>query len=631
MSRYVARFQGGTSNVCNSSNSMIVNGTDNTVNTSSSNSAILGSHNTVGAADSIVLGKYGASSDAGSIVISASDTSTTNFTSRGAHTFSMKLPGDLSTTGLTAPNVDGLASGLRASGTVQIASTPTVGATLVIGGSITFTAVAGARTSGADDFDQSSGVPATIAADLYAAINDAANSAFASYFASNLVGDTFTLTYRTPGTTGNSITLVSSEGSIVVSGATLSGGTTGSTYAGMYIQRNDDIAVSDTNYAALIEYGRYVDEDPSGTYESTLSWNYLPQTDASWTGLTTIDSSLGMIPTNVNAAIDILASGLSKTTTNTLIFETAASSGSTNGLVRYNTSATSMDGDEDFIIGTSNWNNTGVKGLAFATQKASLSIGEWTGANGTYANHGSYVLNLGYDNKAAADHCVSVGFQNSISATSPSAVALGRNLTIAGTSTGTIAIGGGAVANTLTNCVGSFFLSDNFASRTALSLTSKSYFNQMQYFSGFSRGTGAAGVDSSNAAAALSDTTTSDGAREIFRPMYLSGLATTVTGTTAAVYTIAASAIVAINSAYVVVKGATVKALFFVTDFLADSTSVLNSPTIYLQYDSSSTFSPSDLAISVNGSNEIIANFTNASAETVNVTMLFYLTDVFAS
>lgn len=116
--------------------------------------------------------------------------------------------------------------GVAATGTVTCAAVA-IGDTVTIDGTV-FTAIAGARTPGANDFDQSGGTDILVATDLVAAINDAANwVGDAPVVASNVGGTSavVTLTAADVGTAGNAITLVSSSGvTLAVSGATLAGG-----------------------------------------------------------------------------------------------------------------------------------------------------------------------------------------------------------------------------------------------------------------------------------------------------------------------------------------------------------------------------------------------------------------------
>lgn len=114
----------------------------------------------------------------------------------------------------------------QSTGTVLVTGAPLPAATdtITIGG-VLLTAVAGARTPGADDFDVSSGVPATIGADIVAAINDPLNSFTGTVTAVDSGGGLVTLTAVPLGTLGDAITLATSNiPAFTLSGATLSGG-----------------------------------------------------------------------------------------------------------------------------------------------------------------------------------------------------------------------------------------------------------------------------------------------------------------------------------------------------------------------------------------------------------------------
>lgn len=113
---------------------------------------------------------------------------------------------------------------VNSTGTVTIViGTEAPGDTITVGG-VVLTAVGGARTSGANDFDVSSGVAATISADITAAINDPLNGFTNIVTAADGVGSV-TLTAVPTGTDGDSITLATSNAvAFVLSGASLAGG-----------------------------------------------------------------------------------------------------------------------------------------------------------------------------------------------------------------------------------------------------------------------------------------------------------------------------------------------------------------------------------------------------------------------
>ncbi len=112
--------------------------------------------------------------------------------------------------------------------TVQATATATVtanpsSATLTIGGQA-LTPAGGPRTPGSDDYNNTLGTVALIRANIVAAINDAANSFAAIATASSGVGGTLNLTAVPAGSLGNAVTLTSSDPTITVSDATLTGG-----------------------------------------------------------------------------------------------------------------------------------------------------------------------------------------------------------------------------------------------------------------------------------------------------------------------------------------------------------------------------------------------------------------------
>lgn len=121
-------------------------------------------------------------------------------TTSGANTITIR-----EANGLTAwflANVPETAA-VASEGDITVASgTPGVGDTIDIGALGTLTSVAGARTSGSDDFSIDSGTVGGIAAEIAAAINDPANS-FASTYTAVAVTDTVTITAIAPGTAGD--------------------------------------------------------------------------------------------------------------------------------------------------------------------------------------------------------------------------------------------------------------------------------------------------------------------------------------------------------------------------------------------------------------------------------------------
>ena len=103
-------------------------------------------------------------------------------------------------------------------------------ATITIGG-VALLPAGGARTPGANNYDNTLVTVNAIMLNIVAAINDPLNGFIAIATASANSGGTFGLTAAAAGYAGNGITLASSAGNVTVSGATFSGGldTTGVT------------------------------------------------------------------------------------------------------------------------------------------------------------------------------------------------------------------------------------------------------------------------------------------------------------------------------------------------------------------------------------------------------------------
>ena len=125
--------------------------------------------------------------------------------------------GTLTVTGTPDP-------GIKSSGTVQVLSVPVTAGTIITIRGDALTAIAGARTSGSNDFDGSLGTVDLVAAEINAAINDAAN-AFSVSVDATVITDTITLEAVAAGVWGDGITLSSSSGVFfTLSGISLSGG-----------------------------------------------------------------------------------------------------------------------------------------------------------------------------------------------------------------------------------------------------------------------------------------------------------------------------------------------------------------------------------------------------------------------
>jgi hypothetical protein len=115
---------------------------------------------------------------------------------------------------------------VQATATATVVAFPST-ATLTVGGTA-LTDAGGARTPGSDDYDGTLGSAALIAADIVAAINDAANSFAAIATASDAGGGAITLTAVSLGGPGDAVTLTTSDaGDITVSGATFDGSVDG--------------------------------------------------------------------------------------------------------------------------------------------------------------------------------------------------------------------------------------------------------------------------------------------------------------------------------------------------------------------------------------------------------------------
>lgn len=116
-----------------------------------------------------------------------------------------------------------VAGATQATGTLTVVATPSV-ADITIGAA-TLTAAVGARTPGANDYDGTLGTPALIAADIIAAINDAANTFVAIATAASGGGAAVVLTAVPVGAAGNALALATTDvGDVTVSGVTFSGG-----------------------------------------------------------------------------------------------------------------------------------------------------------------------------------------------------------------------------------------------------------------------------------------------------------------------------------------------------------------------------------------------------------------------
>lgn len=147
----------------------------------------------------------------------------------GTITAAAVLPGDtvtvagvtLTAAGAQTPGGLNFNEGTRASGTYTVNASPAA-AILTINGS-PLSPAGGPRTPGGDDYDETLGTPTLIAADIAAAINDAANSFDTVVLATSLAA-VVTVRSLVPGAVGNAITIVSDDATVSASGATLTGG-----------------------------------------------------------------------------------------------------------------------------------------------------------------------------------------------------------------------------------------------------------------------------------------------------------------------------------------------------------------------------------------------------------------------
>lgn len=142
---------------------------------------------------------------------------------------------------------------ISATATITVGS-PGAGDAITINGNA-LTGVAGARTSGSDDFNVTGG-GATAAADIVAAINDGANSFDGDVTAAN-VGAVVTITAVAAGAAGNAVTLATNDAvELAISGDTLEGGSDGSALSASEAETNADdvlglIAFDDLATAAV--------------------------------------------------------------------------------------------------------------------------------------------------------------------------------------------------------------------------------------------------------------------------------------------------------------------------------------------------------------------------------------------
>jgi hypothetical protein len=114
-----------------------------------------------------------------------------------------------------------VATATQATGSFTVTASPST-ATLTIGG-VNLTPAGGGRTPGANNYNNTLGTVNAIAAEIAAAINDLANG-FDGFISAVAMGPNIALTAIPLGALGNVIGTSSNNGTVVASGATLTGG-----------------------------------------------------------------------------------------------------------------------------------------------------------------------------------------------------------------------------------------------------------------------------------------------------------------------------------------------------------------------------------------------------------------------
>lgn len=117
--------------------------------------------------------------------------------------------------------IDG--AGTYATGSITVSTAPLTASDTITLGGVVLTGVAGTRTSGSDDFSVDGLTTAAVAVEIAAAINDSANS-FTALVVADPVVAVVDLTSVVAGTPGNAVTLAEASTGLMVSGATLTGG-----------------------------------------------------------------------------------------------------------------------------------------------------------------------------------------------------------------------------------------------------------------------------------------------------------------------------------------------------------------------------------------------------------------------
>jgi hypothetical protein len=215
---------------------------------------------------------------------------------------------------VTTPGGLNFNAGTQATATIAVVATPapatlTIDTAPVAGGPYVLTPAGGPRTPGSDDFDDTLGTTAAIAADIVAAINDPLNSF--STFLSAAIGPgpaQVTLTWTVPGAAANVVANSSSAVSITVS-ATFGGGVgTAVTTATAIVAAISDslngltgaVQAHNTGGASATVNLRAITPGTGGNSISTVSTAPLRLTFAGAT-------LLGGTGTNTTAATDVVA------------------------------------------------------------------------------------------------------------------------------------------------------------------------------------------------------------------------------------------------------------------------------------------------------------------------------------
>lgn len=160
---------------------------------------------------------------------------------------------------------------IQAEATITV-GVPLAGDTITIGG-VALTGIAGARTPGLDDFNVGAAV---VADEIAAAINDALNS-FTAIATAASATPVVTLTAVPVGAAGNTVTLATSNpAQLVLSGATLSGGSDGSSLTAAQMAANATAVLGLVGYGSLTTApGAVTVATVNGVITGTITTNQL--------------------------------------------------------------------------------------------------------------------------------------------------------------------------------------------------------------------------------------------------------------------------------------------------------------------------------------------------------------------